>query len=190
MTGRKNAMLTTEDRRWLTGEKRYEGEHAKQQRYQRRRDIRERIYNSLLDFSILFEHLEEDEREKLFGRPDTDQKELTDDRQLAAGIRDALAFLLYNTGVTSMMRSDTSRSDPVAERVLTEALHRAGQKDGILVEDVELDIDAVDFPRTSLLADLEAGNELSPRELRLLLESEDVDTRDVQDNIREQLFDN
>jgi len=189
MTGRKNAMLTTEDRRWLTGEKQYDGEHAKQQRYQRRRDIRDRVYNSLLDFSILFEHLEADEREKLFGTPGTKQKPLTDDRELTDGIRDALAFILYNTGITSMMDTDGGSSEPVAEWLLTEALHRAGGRDGILVERVELDIDAVALPQASLLEDLEAGNELSPRELRALLESEHVDTQDVQEHIRRQVFD-
>lgn len=188
MTDRKNAMLTTEDRRWLTGEKHYEGEHAKQQRYQRRRDIRERVYNSLLDFAILFEHLEADERKKLFGTPGTKQKSLTDDRELTHGIRDALAFLLYNTGITSLMGTDGS-SEPVAEWVLTEALDRAGQKDGILVENVELDIDAVDLPQASLLEDLKAGEELSPRELRALLESEHVDIQDVQEHVRRQVFD-
>lgn len=188
MTGRKNAMLTTEDRRWLTGEKRYEGEHAKQQRYQRRRDIRERVYNSVLDFSILFEHLEADEREKLFGTPGTKRKPIVDDQEFTDGIRDALAFLLYNTGITSMMDADENGTEPIAERLLAEALHQAGRKDGILVENVELDIDATDLPRTSLLEDLEAGNELSPRELRVLLESEQVDTRNVQEHIRRQLF--
>ena len=188
MTGRKNAMLTTEDRRWLTGEKHYEGEHAKQQRYQRRRDIRKRVYNSILDFSILFEHLEENEREKLFGTPGTKQEPIDNDRELANGIRDALAFFLYNTGITSIMDGDERGFAPVADWLLTEALHRAGQKDGIFVESVELNIDATDLPQASLLEDLEAGNELSPRELRLLLESDQIDTRDIQEHIRRQLF--
>ncbi len=188
MTGRKNAMLTTEDRRWLTGEKRYEGEHAKQQRYQRRRDIRERVYNSILDFSILFEYLEQDEREKLFGTPGAKQEPIDDDPEFADGIRDALAFLLYSTGITSIMGAGKNGPDPIADWLLTEALHRAGRKDGILIEKVELDIDAIELPQASLLEDLEAGNELSPRELRLLLESERIDTRNVQEHIRRQLF--
>lgn len=189
MTGRKNAMLTTEDRRWLTGEKIYEGEHAKQQRYQRRRDIRERIYNSLLDFSILFEHLEEDERQKLFGTPGTNQSQLTDDRELITGIRDALGFLLYNMGITEVMDASDAHRSVIAERVLIEALHQVGEKDGIFIEDVDLTIEAIDLPRSSLLDDLEAGTELSPSELRVLLESETVDTRKVQECIRGMLVD-
>jgi len=188
MTGRKNALLTTEDRRWLRGEKQYEGEHAKQQRYQRRRDIRERVYNSLIDFSILFEHLEDAEREKLFGTPGPDQPTVTDDAELTDGIRDGLAFLLYNTGVTSLMDGD-NKPEPVANWLLTEALHETGQKDGLIVEAVDLKIEAVGLSRTSLLADLKEGRELSPQELRLLLESDEVDTQVIQDQIREQLID-
>jgi hypothetical protein len=187
MTSRKNAMLTTEDRRWLSGEKTYEGEHAKQQRYQRRRDIRERIYNSLLDFSILFEHLEDDECRKLFGSPETRRKQLTDDSRLSDGIRDGLAFLLYNMDITAAMGS-TDGAGPLAEWFLTEAIHRAGKKDGFLVEDVDLSIDAVDFPHASLLEHLEAGEDLTPRELWILMESDEIDMGDLQDCLRTALF--
>lgn len=182
-------MLTTEDRRWLTGEKTYKGEHAKQQRYQRRRDIRDRVYNSLLDFSILFEHFEENERKKLFGTPGVDQQPLIDDRELSDGIRDGLAFLLYNTGITATMNSSDNHPDVAAEQLLTEAIHQAGKKDGILVEDVSVDIEALDLSHSSLLDDLEAGNKLSPREIRVLLESESLDTQEVQETIRKQVFD-
>ncbi len=188
MTSRKNAMLTSEDRRWLTGEKAYEGEHAKQQRYQRRRDIRERVYNSLLDFPILFEHLEADERRKLFGARDDGWQPIDEDRALADGVRDALAFLLYSTGVTALMDESTDCAPVPAEWLLTEALYRAGRTDGILVDTVDLEIDAVNLPRSSLLADLEAGNELSPREIRLLLESDEVDTRAIQEQLRAMLL--
>jgi hypothetical protein len=188
MTSRKNAMLTTEDRRWLTGEKSYEGEHAKQQRYQRRRDIRERIYNSMLDFSLVFEHMDGDEREKLFGTPGTEQDRLVEDQAFADGVCDALAFLLYNTGITAGMRSSGDEA-VLAERLLAEALDRAGKRDGLVVEDVDLSVEAIDPSRSALLEDLKAGNELSPAELRYLLESEDVDTSAVQERIRAMLFD-
>lgn len=100
MTGRKNAMLTTEDRRWLTGKKTYDGQHAKQQRYQRRKDIRERVYNSMLDFSILFEELEEDEWREILGEVDDAGRQWRDaDDDLQAGVRDGLAFLLRSVGI-------------------------------------------------------------------------------------------
>lgn len=181
-------MLTTEDRRWLTGEKRYEGEHAKQQRYQRRRDIHERVYNSLLDFSILFANLEERERAKLFGADAEERLERFTDAALEEGVSDGLAFLLYNAGITERMGAERS-SDGLADRLLGEALYRAGRRDDVLVEGVALEIEATRLPGERLLDRLEAGEELSPAELRFLLELETVDTAAVQERIRAMLFD-
>lgn len=62
------------------------------------------------------------------------------------------------------MNSSDGHPDVAAEQLLTDAIHRAGKKDGILVEDVSLDIEAVDLSHSSLLDDLKAGNELSPRD--------------------------
>jgi hypothetical protein len=187
MASRKNAMLTTEDRRWLTGEKRYEGEHAKQQRYQRRRDIHERVYNSLLDFSILFAHLEERERAKLFGSDTEERRERFADGTLADGVRDGLAFLLYNAGIAERMGRERSDED-LADRLLEEAIYRAGRRDDVLVERVALEIEATRMPGERLLERLEAGEALSPAELGFLLELESVDAAAVQERIREQVF--
>lgn len=192
MESRKNAMLTTEDRRWLTGEKTYEGEHAKQQRYQRRRDIRDRVSNAILDFSILFAHLEQREREKLFGTVSSgpSQRGTDDGDSFMDGICDGLAFLLYNTGITrSMGQSSIPTSEPTAaEQFLSEALYRAGRKDDILVRNATLDIDADQVPPEQLLEKLAEGNDLSPAELRLLMESDLVDIADVQHCLRASLF--
>lgn len=187
MDSRKNAALTTEDRRWLAGEKSYDGEHAKQQRYQRRRDIRKRVYNTLLDFTLLFERLEADERRKLFGGPPDYDPIETDDR-LRAGLRDALAFVLYNTGIVAAMESGDRGATVLADELLVEAIDRAGSADGYLVEDVTLSIDAEHVSQSSLLADLEAGRELSSDRLCRLIEHEDVDTKRVQEYLRTMLF--
>lgn len=186
-------MLTTEDRRWLTGEKEYEGEHAKQQRYQRRRDIRERIYNSILDFTILFHYLEDTEREKLFGQLSADGTQWDlNDQEFDDGIRDTLAFLLYNVGVTHLMHTNDEKGPSemtAAERLLTDALYHAGRRDDFLVEELELDIEATHLPFSNVLDDLEAGTPLSPARLRVLLESEQVDTTEIQERVRTMIFD-
>lgn len=192
MTGRKNAMLTTEDRRWLTGEKTYEGEHAKQQRYQRRRDIRERVYNSLLDFTILLHQLEETERKKLFGQISDDGTQWDiEDEPFEAGIRDALAFLLYNVGMTKHMITDNNglSETTVAEQFVTDAIYRAGRRDDFLVEDVDLAVCATHVPLSNVLEDLEAGTPLSPARLRVLMESDSVDTTEIQECIRTMILD-
>lgn len=87
------------------------------------------------------------------------------------------------------MRTDTNKSSPVADQLLTEAFHRVGRREGVHVQNVDIDIDAVELSRESLLEDLAAGNELSSDELKILLESENVDTREVQEHIRKQVFD-
>ena len=191
MTGRKNATLTTEDRRWLTGEKVYGGQHAKQQRYQRRRDIRERVYNSILDFSILLEELDDDEWREIFGEiTDGGRQWQNADEDLQAGVRDGLAFLLRTVGVVTLMRDGNVPQDTVPERLFAAALRRAGHRDGLLVESVSLDIEASDVGISELLEDLRSDEPMSASSLYLLMESGGVDTDVVQDCLRDQLIEN
>ncbi|XVH33370.1 hypothetical protein ACNS7O_15335 (plasmid) [Haloferacaceae archaeon DSL9] len=192
MANRKNAMLTSEDRRWLTGEKTYEGKHAKQQRYQRRRDIRDRVYNSILDFTILLEHLDEAERKEIFEGTSADGRvwELDDD-QLREGVCDALAFLISVVDATTLLRpTDRDRGTTVADMVLFEALYRAGQSDGVLLEDLELRVQTKHVSIPDLLSDLEAGAEISSAGLRHLIERDIVDKSAVQAYVREMAFGN
>ena len=181
-------MLTTEDRRWLTGEKSYDGQHAKQQRYQRRRDIRERVYNSILDFTILFDQLDEDEHEQIFGAVSDDGRQwANDDADLREGVRDGLAFLFYTVGVTAMMRE---RSSPqVPQWLIESAVQQAGRREGYLVEDVDIDVDATDVAVPDILAELESGADVSPAELYHLVESDAVDSETVAACLREQMDD-
>lgn len=189
MTGRKNAMLTTEDRRWLNGEKEYDGQHAKQQRYQRRRDIRERVYSSMLDFSILVDKLDDDEWRDIVGEVVDEGKQWQNaDEDLQAGVRDGLAFLLRTVGVAALMRNGQESQDTVPERLFTAALRRAGHRDGLLVESVSLDIEATDVGIPELLEDLQSDEPMSAGSLYLLMESGAVDTDVVQDCLRDQLL--
>jgi hypothetical protein len=87
-----------------------------------------------------------------------------------------------------MVRSSGNDRHPPVDWLLTEAVNRAGERDGLLIENIDVDIDAVELPRQRLLEDLEAGNELTPRELWILLESEEVDTAEIQQHIRRLLM--
>ena len=89
------------------------------------------------------------------------------------------------------MRADNEvHEEPtVAEELLIEAFYRAGMKADLLVDHVDLDVEAVQLPFEDILADLEAGNELSPAALRVLLESEQVDTAAIQEQLRSVVFD-
>jgi hypothetical protein len=189
MTGRKNAMLTTEDRRWLTGEKVYDGQHAKQQRYQRRRDIRGRVYNSMLDFSILLEELNDDGWREIFGDvTDGGRQWQNADEDLQAGVRDGLAFLLRTVGIATLMRDEQAAQGTVPERLFTAALRRAGHRDGLLVEAASLDIEATDVGIPELLENLQSDEPISAGSLYLLMESGAVDTNVVQDCLRDHLL--
>jgi len=188
MTTRRNAMLTTEDRRWLSGEKRYEGEHATQQRYQRRRDVRERIDTSIRDFSVLLDHLEPAERRKVFD-PEHADGGVPDDPELTRGVRDGLAFLLHATGITDGMDGGADAvAETTAGELLAEAIGEAGRKEGYLVERVDLEVDARSVDRDRVTEKLAAGEPLTSAELTTILEHEAVDTGAIQARIREMLI--
>ena len=84
--------------------------------------------------------------------------------------------------------TDTERR-AIAQRLVTDALYRAGRRDDLLVEDVSLDIDATYLPLPNVLDELEASTPLSPARLRVLLESEQVETAEVQACVRRMIFD-
>lgn len=189
MAGRKNAMLTTEDRRWLTGEKVYDGQHAKQQRYQRRRDIRERVYNSMLDFSILLDELDDDEWREIFGEITNEGQQWQNaDENLQDGVCDGLAFLLRTIDIATLMRDTQPSQGTVSKQLFTAALRRAGHRDGLLVDSVSLDIEATEVIIPELLDNLRSDERMSAGSLYLLMESGAVDTDVVQDCLRDQLL--
>jgi hypothetical protein len=111
------------------------------------------------------------------------------DEDLQAGVRGGLAFLLQTIGIATLIRDSQASQGTVPERLFTAALRRAGHRDGLLVESVSLDIEAIDVGIPELLDDLQSDEPLSAGSLYLLMESGAVDTDVVQDRLREQLFD-
>ncbi|WP_227357684.1 hypothetical protein [Haladaptatus salinisoli] len=90
-------MLTKKQREFIRGEYEYEGEYASQKRYQQRKAIRERVRNSLYDFTELFEHLDENEREKIFSPPEDEREPLNQ------ALINLVAFLYKETHVTTTL---------------------------------------------------------------------------------------
>lgn len=91
--------LTRVDRDFLTGEKEYTGENAKQQRYERREAIAARTRQAFRDFALLYDELNEHERDRIFdvgvveegdGRIVVDDKAVNDLRDSLIG---TFAFL-------------------------------------------------------------------------------------------------
>jgi hypothetical protein len=85
---RPRGILTPSDRDFLLGRKTDYTDHSKKQKRNR---IRRRVRNAILDFSILFEYLEERDRETVFDPDDEDRDAYTQ------GITDMLAFLHLGT---------------------------------------------------------------------------------------------
>ena len=91
--GENNGFLTSTDKEFLqTDEEYYTGEHAKQSRYERRRAIAERARQAFHDFRLLYETLDEDERDRIFDIPPVhDDPEAHN--QLSNALSTTMAFL-------------------------------------------------------------------------------------------------
>ncbi|WP_440764049.1 hypothetical protein [Natronorubrum sp. DTA7] len=85
---RPRGILTPSDRDFLLGRKTDYTDHSKKQKRNR---IRRRVRNAVLDFSILFEYMEERDRKTVFD-PDDDERDA-----YTQGITDMLAFLHLGT---------------------------------------------------------------------------------------------
>lgn len=84
---RPHAMLTQDQRAFLRGEKTYDGENAAQQRWQMNDRIRNRVRNTLLDFSLIYEIFDNQEMAKIF---DSENGATID---VEEGVIDLLSFL-------------------------------------------------------------------------------------------------
>ena len=85
---RSRGILTPSDREFLLGRKTDYTEHS---RKQKRNRIRQRVRNAVLDFTILFDYLEERDRELVFN-PDAEHRE-----EYTQGITNMLGFLHLGT---------------------------------------------------------------------------------------------
>ncbi len=85
---RPRGILTPSDRDFLLGRKTDYTDHSKKQKRNR---IRRRVRNAVLDFSILFEYMEERDRNTVFDPDDEERDAYTQ------GITDMLAFLHLGT---------------------------------------------------------------------------------------------
>jgi len=92
MSKRPTGILTETDREFLREvPDYYEGETARQSRYQRRRHIRDRIMRALLDFPEIDLYLEDEQRRKLFADPEASGAE--DDTEFRAALTSLLQFV-------------------------------------------------------------------------------------------------
>ena len=161
---RGRGILTPSDREFLLGRKTDYTEHS---RKQKRNRIRRRLRNAILDFTILFEYLEDRDRETVFNPEDEDRDAYTQ------GIVDMLGFLHlgtmgYYTPFKDMLAQGVNR----AEQELAGSDYRMVTVDFNVEPVGQIDVDAV-------IDKLEFGrfDEITDEELRafvrLLAESDD-----------------
>lgn len=192
--GRERGILTLEDREFLRGER----EHISQgSKYNTRRRIRQRIEDAILDFSVLFEELDDREREQIFGPRErfvpsrefedmtTIQPEESVPDELKRGLIDAVAFL-YGASQDAEMFPRVVIEEGVREAYVREHPDRALREVDLTVE-----WDSPEDLLDAALYNLQEGRTLSPAQLRALMESDDETISDdelleIREHVREQ----
>ena len=175
---RGRGILTPSDREFLLERKTDYTEHSKKQKRNR---IRRRLRNAILDFSILFEHLEDRDRETVFNP----ESEARDD--YTQGIIDMLGFLHlgtmgYHVPFKDMLGQGVNR----AEQKLAGSDYRMVTVDFNVDPVGQIDVDEV-------IDKLEGGSfdEITDEELRafvrLLTESEDFSPTAMRSEMKEQM---
>lgn len=177
-TERSRGMLTPSDREFLLGRKTDYTEHSKKQKRNR---IRRRVRNAILDFSILFEHLEDRDRETVFN-PDDEAREA-----YTQGIIDMLGFLHLGTmGYYTPFKDMLAQGVNKAEQELAGSDYRMVTVDFSVDPVGQIDVDEV-------IDKLEFGNfeEVTDEELRafvrLMAESDDFSATAMRSEMKEQM---
>ncbi|MFC4552101.1 MULTISPECIES: hypothetical protein [Halorussus] len=175
---RGRGILTPSDREFLLERKTDYTEHSKKQKRNR---IRRRIRNAILDFSIIFEHLEDRDRETVFN-PDDDARDA-----YTQGITDMLAFLHLGTmGYYTPFKDMLAQGVNKAEQELAGSDYRMVTVDFNVDPVGQIDVDAV-------IDKLEFGDyeEVTDEELRafvrLLSESEEFSATSIRSEMKEQM---
>jgi hypothetical protein len=178
LADRGRGILTPSDREFLLGRKTDYTEHSKKQKRNR---IRRRLRNALLDFTILFDHLEERDRETVFN-PDDDARDA-----YTQGITDLLGFLHLGTmGHHVPFKDMLSQGVSRAEQQLSGSDYRMVNVEFNVEPVGHIDVDAV-------IDKLDAGafDDITDEELRafmrLLAESEEFSATALRAGMKEQM---
>jgi hypothetical protein len=177
---RQNALLTDAQRRYLRDDDDISPEYARKLRG----DIRERIRNSLLDFTLLMWRLEDRDREQVFGplretpeAGDGYEHQRTGQRvgtfeqaELLNGLHNALGFLYRATEDASLP----------FEQFLRTAIERSLPPDLACDVAVNIRVDCEDYPDVETAkAVMRKGGQLTDAEFRVLVEHPGVRASDV-----------
>lgn len=185
----KRGGLTKEDREYLHGKDLTDGSE-----YNARRRIRERIHDTLLDFSVLIDRFDENEEliREGFEEDDLDIEEEPASviALLFCAITDRPDWAEGNVRPTALLRGRGGHHSISFLRVLEAALNRAYMENDIVFEGGELEIKTTRVPQLKTIRrNLEEGETLHPKLGALLLESGQIDEDAFTEFAREQLLD-
>jgi hypothetical protein len=121
MSNRPSGILTPTDHEFLrNAPDYYDGENARQSRYQRRTDIRRRIVTSLLDFQEINTYLDDEQRRKIFAEPEKNGAE--DDLEFRAALQSLLQWMYLGcreegSSFESLLTNAVSRAEEDYQRM-------------------------------------------------------------------------
>jgi len=167
-------------------------DYSRQASHEREGRIEERVRNAVLDFTLLFRHMNDEQLAEIFA-------ELNDDTELRRGVKHALAFLFDGTATP-----EAGSNFSFSEKDASEKLMSAGWFDKLLEEAYVLALIQYEFivdefePPTVTGEHIEgidkaqrmaeAGEEFSPRYIQMLLHTDVINSEPVQEAVRERLL--
>ncbi len=134
-SGRDPGFLTEKNREQLRGNR---PDASRQNKSHHRGQIRKGLRNALLDFSIVFDHMDDDELQKVLGEYTGPSRIEWKDDAIARGMRDTLAFVLREAGTETDLIGAAPRQDIAYKELLYDSLQRIGAEKDVVVHDVEL----------------------------------------------------
>jgi len=177
---RDRGILTPTDRDFLRGEKEYENPETASHR---RSDIRQRVLDSIADFKLLVEELEERDRERIF--------DATDENPYSQGLTDIVVFLCL--GLDENIRPDPNDFRlPEFESELRDGLRRALLLMGYYPQEVSPDLGIRAHHETTVTHLKKSLNEKdplypTPQMVRLLVESREVNWDNLLEFLQEEV---
>ncbi len=169
MTRSRRALLTETNREYLPNQGDYYENNAKQNRHTANGGIHERLEHSIKDFTLLFDHMSDRERRKVFG----DERGVIEDDELRDGARDTLAFILREAGVIRDIHPHGSDQDTAAKQLLIEALQRVAdeQTHKFVITDLEFKPDTEGVNIEGAKEKARNDEELTLAEIRALVDT-------------------
>ncbi|ELY99459.1 hypothetical protein [Natrialba asiatica] len=189
---RDRGILTPADRDFLRGEKEYSSEQSERDARYR---IRQRLMDSILDFNILVNNMDEKDREQIFESNFSKSEKPPNDEITEDDLQELVKKTMFINGISSAIGffylGVTDTGSPFDE-VLESGIEIGEEQRGYVVEDVNVSYD-VSRKKTDikkLVQKLETGDPLEPDELRAIVRSGDSDLNpELLDNLFSRLTD-